>query len=139
MAMSDDAVLAGRRVAVPTAGAGGLAARISPHFGRSSGFVIVELMGDRPGRVMMLEGAGALSCDQPVALLKEQGVDVVVVHGIGQRPLSACCAAGIAVYRGAGESVGQQLECLTAGTAKRLSDLSPCGCDGEHRGDHRQY
>lgn len=125
------------RVAVPSAGAGGLGARVSPHFGRSSGFVIVEVEDGLPGRVLMLDGAGALSCDEPVALLKQQGVGAVVVHGIGMRPLSACRAAGIAVYQGVGETVGDLLHCLTTNAAQPLTDRSPCGCVGERSHRHQ--
>lgn len=98
-----------RRVAVPTEGSDGLAARRSGHFGHCSHFTIVELNGSEIGEVSVIENAPHQEggCRTPVMLLAEHMVDAIVVDGIGARPLMGFNQVGIAVHAGVGETVEQ--------------------------------
>lgn len=120
------------RVAVPTAAAGGLAAEVSVHFGRSPHFTVVELAdGVRP-RVILLENPPHGDCQDPIALLEAHGVDVLIVHGMGMRPRAACQQAGIDVLVGSGRTVGDFVAAYRAGSLLAIDDRNTCGCRGEH-------
>jgi predicted Fe-Mo cluster-binding NifX family protein len=90
------------RLAVPTEAPGGLDAARSGHFGRSPYFTIVDLVDGEIAAVEIVPNrpheSGA--CLPPVLTLGEHLVDVVVVAGIGRRPLLACVQAGIRVFAG---------------------------------------
>jgi predicted Fe-Mo cluster-binding NifX family protein len=118
------------RLAVPSEAPGGLDAARSGHFGRSPVFTIVELV---DGEIAAVEAvpnrqheSGA--CLSPVLTLGEHGVDVVVVAGIGARPLLACAQAGIRVF--AGED---RPDVRAVVEAFLDADLSPVGSDATRR------
>ncbi len=91
------------RIAVPSDEPGGLDAPRSGHFGRSPCFTIVDLIDDVVVNVLIVdnhrhgEGDG---CITPVLTLGENAVDVIIVAGIGSRPLLNCLQAGMRVFAG---------------------------------------
>ncbi len=90
------------RIAVPSEAPGGLEAARSGHFGRCPCFTIVDVVDDAIVGVRAVanprhEGDG---CITPVLTLGENLVDVVIVAGIGRRPLLTCLQAGIRVFAG---------------------------------------
>lgn len=91
------------RVAVPSDEPGGLDAARSGHFGRSPNFTIVDIIDDVVVNVLVVpndpHGTGD-GCITPVLTLGENMVDVVIVAGIGRRPLLTCLQAGIRVFAG---------------------------------------
>ena len=95
------------RVAVPSEYPGGLSAQRSGHFGRCDCFTIVEVLGDQVGDVTVLQNMPHTEggCMAPVMLLAEQGVNAIVVDGIGGRPLMGFNQVGIAVHAGSGQTV----------------------------------
>jgi len=114
------------RLAVPTEAPGGLDAARSGHFGRSPFFTIVDLVDGEVATIEVVPNrpheSGA--CLSPVLTLGEHLVDVVVVAGIGRRPLLACAQAGIRVF--AGED---RPDVRTVVEAFLDADLSPVGPD----------
>lgn len=90
------------RLAVPSDEPGGLDAARSGRFRRSPCFTIVDLSRDTVVDVHVVR-TGAHHGDRglaPVLLLGENGVDVVIVAGIGHRTLLQCVQAGIRVFAG---------------------------------------
>ncbi len=91
------------RVAVPSDEPGGLDAPRSGHFGRSPNFTIVDIIDDVVVNVLVVPNdrhrAGD-GCITPVLTLGENFVDVVIVAGIGRRPLLNCLQAGMRVFAG---------------------------------------
>ncbi len=87
-------------LAVPSNGDGGLDAERSGHFGHADCFTIVEI---EDGAVVASRVLANLAhveggCLRPVDLLASNGVNAIVVAGIGGRPLAGFNDAGIAVY-----------------------------------------
>jgi len=88
------------RIAVPTDAPGGLEAKRSDHFGHCDVFTLVDIVDDKIVEVAKMENAGhgAGGCMEPVGLLKESGIDAIVVGGMGARPLQGFASVGINVY-----------------------------------------
>lgn len=90
------------RVAVPSEMPGGLDAARSGHFGHTPAFTLVDIVDGGVASVDVVSNrrhdrGGLMS---PVVTLGENLVDVVIVAGIGQRPLLGCVQAGIRVFAG---------------------------------------
>ncbi len=106
------------RIAFATESPGGLEARVFAHFGRAPCFTVVELDGE--GEIVGVEvlenpfaevkGPGLVP-----GFVKEQGVDVIVAGGMGQRAASFFRAAGIEPVAGAEGRVVDVLSALIAG------------------------
>ncbi|MBN2081629.1 NifB/NifX family molybdenum-iron cluster-binding protein [bacterium] len=115
------------RIAIPSAGGGGLAARVDPHFGRCQCFTIVELTDGQPGKILLLDNPPHQDCLQPVQLLADHGVSALVVAGIGMRPLAGFVQAGITVYAGRAETVGELLQQYANGQLQQFDTSQVCG------------
>ena len=90
------------RIAVPSDEPGGLDAARSGRFRSSPCFTIVDVVDDvvinvRVARNGKHHGDHGLT---PILLLGENLVDVVIVAGIGRKPLLHCLQAGIRVLNG---------------------------------------
>jgi predicted Fe-Mo cluster-binding NifX family protein len=115
------------RIAIPTAGGGGLAAHVDPHFGRCQCFTIVELNDGQPGKILLLDNPPHQDCLQPVQLLANHGVSALVVAGIGMRPLAGFMQAGITVYAGNAETAGELVQQFTSGQLQPFDTSQVCG------------
>ncbi|MDY0340359.1 MAG: NifB/NifX family molybdenum-iron cluster-binding protein [Coriobacteriia bacterium] len=87
-------------LAVPSNGKGGMDAERSGHFGRCDCFTVVDIedgaiVGSRIVANPPHEDGG---CLRPVNLLAGEGVNALVVAGIGGRPLAGFNDVGITVY-----------------------------------------
>ncbi len=91
------------RLAVPSDLPGGLDAARSGHFGHSPSFTIVDVVDDVVVNSFMVpnqhHGKGDHGLTQ-VLTLGENSVDIVIVAGIGRRPLLTCLQAGMRVFAG---------------------------------------
>ena len=91
------------RLAVPSDLPGGLDAARSGHFGRSPSFTIVDVVDDVVVNSFAVpnqhHGRGDHGLTQ-VLTLGENSVDIVIVAGIGHRPLLTCLQAGMRVFAG---------------------------------------
>lgn len=87
-------------LAVPSNGEGGLDVERSGHFGRCDCFTVVDIEdGAVTGvRVVANPPHEEGGCLRPVQLLAGEGVNALVVAGIGGRPLAGFNDAGITVY-----------------------------------------
>ena len=92
------------RLAVPSDLPGGLDAARSGHFGRSPSFTIVDVVDDVVVNSFVVPQPaprqGRPRPDAQVLTLGENSVDVVIVAGIGRRPLLTCLQAGMRVFAG---------------------------------------
>ena len=88
------------KIAIPAETDAGLASQRSGHFGHSQHFIIIELADGQVSGVSGLKNIvhGAGGCMQPVGLLAENGVDSLVVGGIGRGPFQRLHQQGIKVY-----------------------------------------
>ena len=117
-------------LAVPTNGEGGLECERSGHFGRCDCFTVVEIADGAVSAVRVVsnpphEDGG---CLRPVNLLAGEGVNALVVAGIGGRPLAGFTDAGIAVYFDTtGPVVGDVVDALVAGELQLIDPSAVCG------------
>ncbi len=127
MNMGDAMVLA-----VPSLAEGGLEAERSEHFGRSACFTIVEIADGAVTRTRVVANAPHEhgGCLGPVDLLASNGVNALVVAGIGGRPLAGCIDAGIDVYFDDRlPLVTQVVDAMAAGSVPRIDPGAGCGCN----------
>jgi predicted Fe-Mo cluster-binding NifX family protein len=91
------------RLAVPSDLPGGLDAARSGHFGRSPSFTIVDLVDDVVVNTFTVPNPPHQKgdhCLAQVLTLGENLVDVIIVAGIGRKPLLTCLQAGMRVFAG---------------------------------------
>ena len=125
------------KVAIPSVAPGGLDAACSDHFGHCDCFTLV--VADEGGTVGVdvvpnMHGTG---CNSVVDQLRDAGADVIMVRGIGRRPLMGFQQVGIKVFQGAGVRVGDVVESFYTGSAIAVDERSSCGGGGGGGGGHR--
>lgn len=118
------------RIAIPMADG-----RLHGHFGGCREFAFVDA--DTRTLTVLANQTFPAPPHQPGAFprwLREQGVRVVIVGGIGQRALDNFALHGIAVHAG---EVNARIETLIALYLAGLLTGSPAGC--EHHGHHHDH
>ena len=88
------------RIAIPTEGNGGLEAIRSGHFGHCSVFTLIDI---KEGEIVNVETLPNQEhrdggCLVPVNILANANTDVLIVGGMGTRPLVGFNQAGIKVF-----------------------------------------
>ena len=89
------------RIAIPSNIPGGLESERSDHFGHCDIFTIVDLNEKNEINNVSTVANGdhaAGGCLVPVNILQEGGAEVIIVGGMGARPMQGFAEAGIAVY-----------------------------------------
>ena len=117
-------------LAVPSNGTGGLEAERSGHFGRCDCFTVVEIEDGSivASRIVANPPHEEGGCLRPVNLLAGEGVNALVVAGIGGRPLAGFNDAGITVYFDNQIAlVGAIAEQVAAGSAEVIDPSYVCG------------
>ena len=115
------------RVCIPIVKDEGTNSELSGHFGSAPKFFLADSE-DHDHRVVdngnLHHGHGQCS---PVAALRGQAVDAVVVRGIGRGAYARLTEMGVAVYLADSGTVATTLEALAAGTLKAMTDGALCG------------
>lgn len=128
------------RVAIPTNAPGGLEAVRADHFGHCDVFTVIDVSPDNAvADVMTIESVAheAGGCMAPVNLLKEAGVEAIVVAGLGKRPMQGFSEAGIAVYFADRNNVPDVKSVFENLVAKKLVVMHPEQvCKGSGNCDH---
>lgn len=118
------------RIAVPSESPGGLSAKRSGHFGRCDCFTLVDINEGRSFTATVIENVPHVEggCLAPVNLLASQGVEAILVGGMGMRPLMGFRSAGIDVYLVQdGEDVRNAVEDFVAGRLEKMPEDAVCG------------
>ncbi len=121
------------RIAIPSQKPGGLDSQRSEHFGHCELFTLVEVEGGEIVLVETLENVshGAGGCMKPVGLLRDNGVDTVVVAGIGAGPLRGFADAGITVFIAAQQPFQDVRSVVDGILGSRLTLMDPAlACKG---------
>jgi len=116
------------RIAVPSEAPGGLDAPRSGHFGRCDCFTVVDIADGQIAEVQVVANAPHAEggCMSPVLALAENMVDVIVVDGIGGRPLMGFHQVGIAVHAGVGADVNSAVRAYVDGRLPVLGFDGAC-------------
>lgn len=117
------------RVAVPSMSPGGLGAKRSGHFGRCDVFTLVDIEDGKIQNAQVVNNVehSEGGCLVPVRLLADQGVNVIVVSGMGMRPLMGFRETGIEVLIGRGVTVQESIDSYIARKLDPMSDDYVCG------------
>ncbi len=102
-----------KKVAFPSTEEG-LNKPICGHFGHASMFTVVEY-DEATKQIIKTEAVKNPpheqgGCMRPVMILKNYGVDAIVLTGIGQRPYMGFLQQGVKVYRGIEGTIAQNFE-----------------------------
>ncbi|MFO7619605.1 MAG: NifB/NifX family molybdenum-iron cluster-binding protein [Thermoplasmata archaeon] len=117
------------RIAIPSAAPGGLDAEMSSHFGHADNFTLIEIAGKDIVSTAVLPNIPHTQggCMAPVNLLKENGVDTIIVGGLGARPLMGFRQVGIRVMAGASGTVGNTIKAYMEGRLRQAGEDVVCG------------
>ncbi|KUO48933.1 MAG: dinitrogenase iron-molybdenum cofactor biosynthesis protein [Desulfitibacter sp. BRH_c19] len=117
------------RIAIPSENPGGLKAQRSGHFGRCDVFTIIDIEQGVIKDVHAISNVDHTEggCLVPVNLLAEQGVNGIIVSGMGLRPLMGFKNAGIKVYLGEGVTVEDSINGLLQDKLSMMTEEYVCG------------
>lgn len=121
------------RIAVPSNGAGGLDGMRAGHFGHCDVFTFIDVENGEIKDVSILQNEEHVQggCMVPVNLLASHNVNVLVVGGIGMRPLMGFRQVGIDVYHDAERpEIRPVVEDLIAGKLPEIRNDQVCGGGG---------
>ena len=122
------------KVAIPSVAPGGLEAACSDHFGHCDCFTLVVKDGSGTVGVDVVPNMHGAGCNSVVNQLRNVGADVIMVRGIGLRPLMGFRQVGIKVFQGVGTSVGDVVESYYTGSAVVVEERDSCQGGGGGRG-----
>ena len=121
------------RIAIPSNGSGGLDGTRAGHFGHCDVFTFIDVEDGEIKKVSVLQNAEHVQggCMVPVNLLASNNVNVLVVGGIGMRPLMGFKQVGIDVFHDAERAeIRPVVEDLIAGKLKEIQSDQVCGGGG---------
>jgi predicted Fe-Mo cluster-binding NifX family protein len=117
------------KVCIPTMGNGGMEEAISQHFGRAPTFTLVDLNTKEvhilPNRSNHMGGKGL-----PTDMLRDQGVQVMIVGGLGPKAIQAFAQQCVEVFVGATGTVNDAIVDWKEGLLTKASFDNACN---EHR------
>jgi predicted Fe-Mo cluster-binding NifX family protein len=117
-------------VAVPSGHPGGLEAAMGAHFGHCDLYTLVTVEDDKIKQVDIVpniphEQGG---CMAPVNYLSQKGAKILIVGGMGLRPLMGFNQSGIEVYYGGDhQTVGEAVNALISDQLPQFSQQHTCG------------
>jgi len=115
------------KVAIPT-DEKGLEGNVAEHFGRAMKFVIVEVGKSGIKVLKTLEGPFVEhSPSELPKLLKEEGVDIVVVAGIGRRAMEEFSKRGIRIMSVSAKSVKEIMKEMIKGMVETGKEMIKAG------------
>lgn len=113
-----------------------LSDNISPHFGHTNYWVLVESYGDNTYKKVFSEvNQGHSACMEPVFRLKEKNVTDFIVKGIGGRPFMGFIQFGINLHEGVEGSLEKNLELFLKEKLNLLGGPS-CSSQDHHENCH---
>ncbi|HHX51273.1 MAG TPA: dinitrogenase iron-molybdenum cofactor biosynthesis protein [Clostridia bacterium] len=117
------------RIAVPSNAPGGLEAVRSAHFGRCDVFTLVDVDQNQITGVKVVSNVDHTEggCLVPVNLLADHQADIIMVNGMGMRPLMGFQAAGIDVLLSYGNTVQEAIDNYLAGRVEPMTERHVCG------------
>ena len=126
------------RIAIPCMAPGGLKSEMSGHFGHADNFTIVNLEGHKIASAEVIDNPPHTQggCMAPVQMLKNCGVNSIIVGGLGARPLMGFRQAGIRVIAGAAGTVESVLNAYIEGKLATAGEDVVCNHSKEGNCNH---
>lgn len=118
------------KIIFPTNDSNGLESSRSSHFGKANFYTLVNVEGDKIGKVKSIKNQKdeGHSCGGAAQAILSQDVDVLVVGGIGPRPAKIFAQEGLDLYMDKGsKTVKESLELFLADKLNLLSGDDACG------------
>ena len=108
---------------------------VSPHFGHAAYFVVVDAEASEVSSVHTIDNpfCGSHGCGQVAGFVAQQGGQVILVCGMGQRAVQAFLDQGIEAVTGASGTVREALGLYISG---QLRGVTPCLEEGHRGGCH---
>jgi predicted Fe-Mo cluster-binding NifX family protein len=121
------------RIVIATDTNAGLNSPVSPHFGHAGFFVVADAEDGtvRSVRTIANPFCGSHGCGQVAGFVADQGGEVILVGGMGQRAVQAFLDRGIEAVTGAAGSASDALRLYLDG---QLRGVSPCLEEGRGGG-----
>jgi predicted Fe-Mo cluster-binding NifX family protein len=116
----------------------GLESRVCMHFGSAPKFMIVDTESGAWHAIANRNQHHGHGICQPLAALRGQAIDGIVVGGIGRRALERLEGEHITVYQAQHATVGETVGALRAGSLRAASMDAACGHHGRHGHGHGQ-
>ena len=116
------------RIAIPSTAPGGPKAEMSSHFGHADTFTLVEIAGKDIVSTAVIPNPPHTQggCMAPVNLLKKNGVHIIIVGGLGARPLIGFRQVGIRVMAGANGTVEKVIAAYLEGRLRPAGEDVVC-------------
>lgn len=100
-------------IGVPSNNPGGMDAKISAHFGRCNAYTLIEIENNEIKKTSVLSNGSRKDgdCMGTVNFIAENGINVLLVSGMGMRPLIGFNQVGVEVYQsGSAQTVKEAVE-----------------------------
>lgn len=111
--------------------------RVNQHFGQSREFAIFELEGDKIINTKIINSEDLCHNHEGLAgILKEDGVEAVILGGIGHHMLVALQALGFQITTGASGDAATVAADYARGSLI-TSNIDICSCSGEEDRSHQ--
>jgi predicted Fe-Mo cluster-binding NifX family protein len=110
----------------------GLESRVCAHFGSAPHFMIVDTESGACRAIVNRNQHQGHGMCQPLAALRHQSIDGIVVGGIGRRAIERLEGDRIRVFQAQHATVGETLEALRAGSLRSMSIDDACERHGRH-------
>ncbi len=115
------------RIAVPIDSEHGLDSPISAHFGHCHAFLVSTVEDGKITSTETIRNTGHSSCADPINLLSQNGVDVLIASGMGMRPFMFSQQAGLTVLYGIGNTAKDVIHMYLNGDCQQLGQRNLCG------------
>jgi predicted Fe-Mo cluster-binding NifX family protein len=119
------------KIAIPSMSKEGMESDVCAHFGSCEYFTIIDVDEKAIKSIEAVSNGspGAEhNCAAPAIVLKSHDVKVVLVSGIGGRPLMSLNEQMIKVFAGAAGKVSDAVEDYHGGLLQELIDQGTCNC-----------
>ena len=123
-------------ICIPVIEDRGLASPVNPHFGSAPSFVVVNAESGSCRGIPNANQHHSHGACQPLRSLEGQGIDAVVVGGIGMGALMKLQAAGIRVFSSQLATVEETMAAFRTGSLPEVSPATACAHHGHGTHDH---
>ena len=127
------------KICIPTMGDKGLDDQVGEHFGRVPTYTIVDLDTEEV-KIIANTSHHMGGWRNPPDILAQEGVHIMVCHGLGRRAISLFQQFGIDIYIGASGTVRDAIKAFNEGALRKAGSTDACEQhafrDQHHQGEH---